>query len=259
MRKFRQSFQRIQKIFISHLHADHFLGLPGLISSMALLGRENLLEIYGPPGIRTFLDTTFGISDTYLGFPLKYIATNPKAPEILYEDEHMSVSSFPLFHRIACTGFLFREKEKVRKFDKKLLNKYFLTPEEIIRIKNGAGYQAPDGNFYPNSEITIDPPPPRSYAYCSDTAPFDKLAGYISGVHTLYHESTFTMKHALRARETRHSTAAQAAKLAAEAGVEKLVLGHFSTRYTDLQEFLDEAHPLFPATQLAREGDIIEI
>lgn len=259
MRKYKHSFQRIQKIFISHLHADHFLGLPGLLSSMALLGRENTLEIYGPPGIQTFLETTFRISDAYLSFPVKYIATDHREPRLLYEDEHMLISSFPLFHRIACTGFLFREKEKARKFDKKLLNKYFLTPDEIIRIKNGADYQAPDGNFYPNAEITIDPLPPRSYAYCSDTAPFEQLASYVKDVHTIYHESTFTTKHALRARETRHSTALQAAELARDAGAAQLILGHFSTRYTDLQEFLDEAQPVFANTLLAREGNTYEI
>lgn len=259
MRKYRQSFQRIQKIFISHLHADHFLGLPGLLSSMSLLGRENLLEIYGPEGIKTFLETTFRISDAYLTFPVEYIATDPKTPRLLYEDEHMCIESFPLFHRIACTGFLFREKEKARKFDKKLLNRYFLTPEEIIRIKNGADYLAPDGNFFPNREITIDPPPAHSYAYCSDTAPFPELASYIQGIHTLYHEATFTGKHAARAKETRHSTALQAAELARDAGVSKLILGHFSTRYTDLQVFLDEACPVFARTSLAAEGSILEI
>lgn len=259
LRRFKLSFQRISKIFISHLHADHFLGLPGLLSSMSLLGRENDLTLYGPKGIQEFLETTFKVSETWLNFKIHYVITQAKSPEIIFEDEDIIIQSFPLNHRIACTGFRFDEKVKSRKFDKKLLDKYFITPEEIIDIKNGADYQAPDGNFYPNSEITIEPLPPHSYAYCSDTAPFEKLTEYIRDVNTMYHEATFAEAMKTRAEETRHSTAKQAAQTAKDAGARKLILGHFSTRYPNTSELLLEAQEIFSNVFTADDGICYEI
>lgn len=255
LRRYKQSFQRISKIFISHLHADHFLGLPGLLSSMSLLGRENELEIYCPKGTQEFLETTFKVSDSRMNFPITYRETQNKEKELIFEDNHISIYSFPLFHRIACTGFLFQEKEKPLKFDKKLLDKYFITPDEIKEIKNGADYQAPDGNFYPNSEITISAAPVHSYAYCSDTAPYPGLVEHIAGVQTLYHEATFHSTLQQRAKETRHSTAQQAAQTAKDAGAKKLLIGHFSTRYKETQELLDEAQLIFPNTFAANDGE----
>lgn len=259
LRRFKHSFQRISKIFISHLHADHFLGLPGLLSSMSLLGRENELQIFGPKGLKEFIDTTFKVSETWLNFPVRFIETQDKFKECIYEDEHITIHSFPLFHRIACTGFLFQEKEKARKFDKKLLDKYFLTPDQIIDIKNGADFHAPDGNFYPNSEITISAPPIHSYAYCSDTAPYEGLIEHIKGVDTIYHEATFTSHLSARAKETRHSTATQAAQTAKDANAKKLILGHFSTRYPDTSELVKEAQDIFPNTFAANDGESFEI
>lgn len=255
MRKYKIPFQRIAHIFISHLHADHFLGLPGLLSSMSLLGRENELHLFGPKGLKEFLDVSFRISDTYLGFPLHFHETKADEKRRIYEDAHIEVYSFPLFHRIACTGFYFTEKVKPLKFDKKLLEKYFLSPQQIHEIKNGADFMAPDGRFYPNHEITSLPPKPKSYAYCCDTAPFADLISHIKGVDTLFHEATFASNLSNRAAETRHSTAAQAATHAKEAGAKKLILSHFSSRYTQTEDLLQEAQSIFANTYAASDGE----
>jgi ribonuclease Z len=253
IRKTKISFQRINHIFISHLHGDHYLGLPGLLSSMDLLGRTSDLNIYCPKGLNEFIDINLRISKSYLKFKINYIFTQPSLSELLYEDDELEIKSLPLKHRQPSTGFLFAEKQRPKKFDKKMLEKYLFVPEEIMAIKNGADYIAPDGTFYKNSEITIEPKPSRSFAFCSDTMYLPELKNYLQNVNLLYHEATFTEEFAERAKETEHSTAKQAALIAQSANVGKLIIGHFSTRYTDTDVLLNEAREIFANTETAIE------
>lgn len=253
IRKTKISFQRINHIFVSHLHGDHYLGLPGLLSSMDLLGRTADLNIYCPKGLDEFIDTNLRISKSYLKFKINYTFTNPSVSELLYEDDELEIKSIPLKHRQPSTGFLFAEKERLKKFDKKLLDKYLIEPEEIMAIKDGADYTAPDGTYYKNSEITIEPKPARSFAFCSDTKYLPDLKSYISNVNLLYHEATFTEEFAERAKETEHSTAKQAAMVAQSIQAGKLIIGHFSTRYTDTDLLLNEAREIFANTETAVE------
>ena len=259
LRRFKKSINRISGIFISHLHADHYLGLPGLVSSMDLLGRVTPLTIYCPKGLDEFLTTNFRISGATPRFPIEWVFTENQALSLLLETPKLQVFSFPLKHRVPCTGFWFKEKSNPRKFDKNLLKKYFVTPEEIIAIKNGADYRAPDGRLYSNDEITLAPNVPRSYAYCSDTAYLPGLGELLRGTDVIYHEATFGNELEERAKATAHSTSMQAAKVALEAGAGKLLIGHFSSRYTDADVLVTEARTVFPATEKAVEGLVVPI
>lgn len=259
LRRFKKSINRISHIFISHLHADHYLGLPGLISSMDLLGRVTPITIYCPKGLDEFLNTNFRISHATPRFPIQWVFTENKNLTLLLDTPKLQVFSFPLKHRVPCTGFWFKEKLNPRKFDKNLLKKYFVTPEEIVAIKNGADYRAPDGRFYRNDEITLAPNVPRSYAYCSDTAFLPDLGQLLHGTDVIYHEATFGNGLEERAAATAHSTSVQAAKVALEAEAGKLIIGHFSSRYTDADVLVEEARTVFPATEKAVEGLVVPV
>lgn len=254
LRRVKKSLNRISHIFISHLHADHYLGLPGLLSSMDLLGRTAPITIHSLPGLHEFIQVNFKISNAKPRFPIHWNYTDDKEMALLYETEKLQVFSFPLRHRVPCTGFWFKEKQSLRKFDKRILSKYFILPEEIIAIKNGADYTAPDGQFYRNSEVTIEPNKPRSYAYCSDTIYMPELGDMIKGADVVYHEATFGQDLEERATSTFHSTAKQAAKVALQAQAQKLYLGHFSSRYVDAEVLVAEAKEIFPHTEKAVEG-----
>lgn len=246
------NFQRIGHIFISHLHGDHYLGLMGLISSMHLMGRQAPLTVHGPPELKEIIGLQLRASSTYLRYPLHVRPTAPASGTVLHTDERVVVTTLKLEHRIPCTGFVFREKMGSRR----------LRPDRVEEIpqfrrgavKNGEDLVFPDGHRIPNHELTLDPPSPRSYAYCSDTAHAPALIPFLQGVDLLYHEATFTTAMISRAKETMHSTAAQAALIAKEAGVGKLLLGHFSSRYKSASVLLDEARPIFPNTALSSEG-----
>lgn len=246
------NFQRIGHIFISHLHGDHYLGLMGLISSMHLMGRLTPLTVHGPPDLKPIIDIQLRASGTYLRYPFHFEPTAPISGELLLEDDRVTVSALALQHRIPCTGFVFRERQGPR----------LLKPERVAEIptfkrnavKQGEDLVFPDGRRLSNEELTLEPLRPRSYAYCSDTAFAPELIPYLRGVDLLYHESTFTAAMGARAKETMHSTAAQAATIAREAGVGKLLLGHFSSRYKTVDALLDEARAVFPNTILSSEG-----
>ena len=259
LRRFKKSINRIGAIFISHLHADHYLGLPGLLSSMDLLGRVTPLTLYGPKGLDELLEVNFRISAAKPRFAINWVYTQNKEMSLLMETPKLEVYSFPLKHRVPCTGFWFKEKTSPRKFDKNLLKKYFVTPDEIVAIKGGADYTAPDGTFYTNAEITIAPNTPRSYAYCSDTAFLPNLGELLRGTDVIYHEATFAHELEERAKATFHSTAIQAAQVAVSAGAGKLVIGHFSSRYTDAEVLAEEARTVFPNTEKAVEGLVVEV
>lgn len=254
LRRYKKSLNRISHIFISHLHADHYLGLPGLLSSMDLLGRTAPIVIHCPKGLDEFLAVNFKISNAKPRFEIKWLFTDDKHVNLLLDMPKLEVFSFPLKHRIACTGFWFKEKLRPRKFDKNLLKKYFITPDEIIAIKNGSDYEAPDGTFYRNEEVTIAPNTPRAYAYCSDTIFLPELANILKGTDVVYHEATFGQELEDRATATFHSTASQAAETAKLVQAKKLYLGHFSSRYVDADVLVEEARLIFPNTEKAVEG-----
>ncbi|MES2513237.1 MAG: ribonuclease Z [Bacteroidota bacterium] len=254
MRKYKARFQSVNHIFISHLHGDHFYGLPGFLASMHLLGRKNELTIYGPKELEEIITMLHKCSDTYLNYPLKFVTTQTSVKQLLFEDDKVEVYSIPLKHRIATTGYLFKEKPLSRNIDKYKLEKLNVSFAEIHKLKQGLDASDEHGNIIKNEELTMDPAKQRSYAFCSDTKFFEELAKDIKDVDLLYHESTFLEDKKDRAKETFHSTARQAAEMATLANAQKLLLGHFSARYGNLDDFLIEAKPVFANTELAIEG-----
>ena len=254
LRKYKVKFQRINHILISHLHGDHFYGLPGLLSSMHLLGRTNDLHLHGPPELKEIMDVQNKHSQTKLNYAVVFHPTNNNKREIIFEDDILSVETIILNHRISTTGFLFREKKKQMNIQKEKLKEYKIPVEEIHKIKDGADFITSEGKKIPNNEITDGPVRLYSYAYCSDTCYDENVIAQIKDVDCLYHETTFLEDMKDRAKQTFHTTAVQAATVAVKANVKKLLIGHFSARYSDLQPFLDEAKPVFNNTELAVEG-----
>jgi ribonuclease Z len=251
------SFARIGHIFISHLHGDHYLGLMGLISSMHLMGRTRELHVHGPQPLREIIDVQLRASQTYLRYPLRFHALEPESGRVAWSDARVTVRLLALRHRIPCTGFVFEEAPAPRHLRKDMLH---LVPAFMrARIKAGEDLVSADGNVVGNAQLTTDPAPPRRYAYCSDTAYAPELIPFIAGVDLLYHEATFTRHLAQRAKETMHSTAADAATMARDAGAQELLLGHFSSRYKSPDELLQEALPIFPRTRLSQEGMVYRV
>jgi ribonuclease Z len=259
LRKFRARFQGISQIFISHLHGDHFFGLPGLLSSMHLLGRKQPVIIYAPPGLRDVCDRIFRVSESWLSFPVIWKETENTGLTLLFEDEKVEVHSFPVRHRIFCTGFLFREKPLERNINKQILKSMDISIADIHRLKKGMDVTDKYGRLISNVQATIDPPAPRSYAYCTDTLPDETIVEFIRNADLLYHESTFLEDNRERAQKTYHSTAADAARMAKISGAKKLLLGHYSARYPDSKPFLEEAGVIFPDCLLAEDGKKIII
>ena len=259
MRKYKARFQSVNHIFISHLHGDHFYGLPGFLASMHLLGRKNELTIYGPKELEEIINMIHKYSETYLNYPLNFVYTQNTSKQLIFEDEKVEVYSLPLKHRIATTGYLFKEKPLFRNIDKYKLEKMNVSFAEIHKLKQGLDAIDNNGNIIKNNELTLDPIKQRSYAFCSDTKFFEELSNDIKDVDLLYHESTFLEEKADRAKQTFHSTAKQAAQMAVLANAQKLILGHFSARYGHLEEFLEDAKPIFPNTELATEGQLFSL
>jgi ribonuclease Z len=255
LRKHKVRFQSINQIFISHLHGDHFYGLPGLLASMHLLGRTNDLTIYGPKELQPIIELIHQHSDTYLNYDLKFVQTQHNFKELIFEDEKVEVYSLPLKHRIPTTGYLFKEKPLSRNIDKFKLSKMNVSFAEIHKLKQGLDAIDNYGNIIQNELLTLDPPKQRSYAFCSDTKFFEKLALDIKNVDLLYHESTFLEDKKDRAKQTFHSTAKDAAQIAVLSNANKLLLGHFSARYVNLDDFLTEARSVFQNCELAIEGN----
>lgn len=246
------NFMRIGHVFISHLHGDHFFGFMGLLSTMHLNGRTKALQVHAPAALRDIVRLQLEASGTYLRFPLHFHALDHASGAPIMSDKHVEVFALRLRHRIPTTGFLFREKPWPRPLRKETLH---LVPHfQRNALKAGEDLVMPDGTVHPNALLTLDPPAPRSYAYCSDTAPAPELLPHLSGVDLLYHEATFTEALSARARDTMHSTAAQAAAMARDAGAGSLLLGHFSSRYKDERPLLSEALEVFPHVAAAQEG-----
>jgi ribonuclease Z len=258
-RKYGFGFQRISAVFISHLHGDHYLGLVGLMSSMHLLGRKQKLKVFGPPALQQLIQINLELSSTQLSYEVEFFPTSDHDKQMIYEDHTLRVFSLPLKHRIFCTGFLFEEKQRPLKVIKSFVDEYQLMPSQILQLKKGNDITLDNGVVIRSSDACVIPPPPRSYAYCSDTAFFEDLIQHIPNVDLLYHESTFLESELLRAAQTFHSTAGQAAQIAKRSGAKRLLLGHFSSRYRDESKFLEEASAVFPCVELADEGLVVEI
>lgn len=259
LRKNKFKFQRINHIFISHLHGDHYLGLPGLVSSMHLLGRTKELHIYCPEPLQELLDMNLKHSETFLNYEIIYHHNDFKKPQLVFEDKSIEVWSFPLKHRIPCAGFKFLEKPKRRRISKDVIVAKELSVAEIVSLKNGDDVVREDGSTITSASTTSEPYPCRMYAYCSDTAYYEKIIPNIEGATLLYHEATFLESHAERAKKTFHSTAKQAATIAKMAGVDKLVVGHYSSRYREIIDFKTEAEEIFPNVYLAHDGVTFEL
>ncbi len=254
MLRFDIKASRIDHIFISHLHGDHYLGLVGLLSSMHLNGRSKPLYLYCPPQLKEIIDLQLNYSETTLQYLLEYKFTNPEKAEVILDNHDITVESIPLDHGIACTGFLFREKKRLRKLLKEKLTQFNIPVEYFTALKKGADYVANDGTVFKNDTLTSDSSDPKTYAYCSDTMYNEKYFKQINNVTLLYHEATFLNNMLDRANETRHTTALQAGEVAVKTNAKKLLIGHFSARYKTLNELLDEAKGVFPETELAIEG-----
>jgi ribonuclease Z len=259
LRKFKIKFQRINHIFISHLHGDHYLGLMGLISSMHLLGRNTDLHIYCPAELQEIIEVQFKYSETRLNYNLVYHHHTYNNDELLFEDEKVEVRTVVLNHRIPCCGFIFREKALTGNISKEVIQKYKLSIEEILYLKQGSDLTLENGTIVPNEEIISNKTLPRSYAYCSDTIYDERLIPLIKDVDLLYHEATFLHEMLERAKQTHHTTALQAGMIAQKANVKKLMIGHYSARYKDIEPLVMEARTVFENTIPAVEGEAVVI
>jgi ribonuclease Z len=254
MLRFDIKASRIDYIFISHLHGDHYLGLVGLLSSMHLNGRKKTLKVFCPPPLKEIVDLQLKYSETTLNYPVEFIFTDATSRGVILENQDIFVETIPLNHRIPCTGFLFRQKKRLRKLIKEKIEELEIPIPYYTSIKKGNDYEASDGTIYKNSALTIEPQEPKSYAYVSDTLYNEKYLPQINAVTLLYHEATFLNDMLDRANQTHHTTALQAGEVAVKVNAGKLIIGHFSARYKTLNELLDEAQSIFPNTELAVEG-----
>jgi ribonuclease Z len=258
MSDFKIPRQKIDQIFISHLHGDHVFGLPGLLFSLDLMGRKTPLSIFSPPGLREMILAQLNPGGQ-LNFPLTFHEVDTSHPTLIFENQHLTVKTIPLKHRIPTVGFVFQEKPRQRNILPDKIDQYHLSIPQIKMAKAGKDVTLSDGSLLSNEELTVPPTPTRSFAYVSDTIFDETIIQAIRKVDLLYHETTFCEDLADHADLTMHSTARQAATIARKAEVGKLITGHYSSRYQDLQVFLDEAKVVFPATELGLEGQAYDV
>jgi ribonuclease Z len=254
LNKFGIKKNKISYIFISHLHGDHYLGLVGLLSSMHLSGRKEQISVFGPPELKELIDLHLKYSQSELRYPLHFYPTQSTTENLIFKNKEVKVYSFPLDHRIPCTGFRFNEIEGLPRMNKEKIEGLEIPPIYFPLIKQGECYQSADGQVYSSEDLTIPARRPRSYAYCSDTLYSETYFPFIINVDLLYHEATFMQDMLERAIETHHSTAIQAAEVAKDVHAKKLIIGHFSARYRNLDPVLAEAKSIFKETYLAIEG-----
>ncbi len=260
LRRFRVPYNKINHIFISHLHGDHFFGVIGLLSSFSMQNRRGELHIYADKRLQEIIEFQLNIMNAHLGYPLIFhILTRNE--EVVFEDHVVTVTAFPLKHRhdAPVCGFLFKERERERNIIKGMTDAWHVPVAFMQYLKKGADFTTPEGEVVPNHMLTSDPPTPRSYAYMTDTLFRERFAEYVKGVDLLYHEATYGKELEALAKGTFHSTAEQAACLAVAAGAKRLILGHFSSRYPDPACLLEEACAIFPNTQICTDGDIFEV
>lgn len=259
MRRMRVRFGRLAHIFISHLHGDHCFGLPGLISTLGMLGRTGELVVHGPKEVETYLRPVMDLFCRGMEFEVRFNPVDTRSHSLVMEDRSLSVYSIPLKHRIPTCGYLFAEKPKEAHIICEMTDFYQVPVRCMKDIKQGQDYVTPEGEVVPNSRLTRPAAPPKRYAFCSDTAYNRSIIPIIEGADLLYHEATFAECDLARAKETFHSTARQAAEIARDAHVKRLVIGHYSARYEDLSELHREAEAVFPGTILGNEGTVIPV
>ncbi len=259
LRRSRIHFSKIIAVFISHLHGDHCFGLPGMISTFGMTGRTAPLHIYAPAAFEPILEQTLSFFCQGLEFKVVFHAVDTTQNKVVYEDRSLTVETIPLQHRIDCCGYLFREKPILPHIRRDMIDFYKIPISQINNIKAGADWVTPEGEVIANSRLTTPAEPARSYAYCSDTRYIKTLHELVKGVSTLYHESTYSAEDAERARLYWHSTSQDAAKVARDASVGKLLLGHFSARYNNESQLLEEAKEIFPNSYLTCEGATFDI
>lgn len=259
LRRLRIGFTRIQSVFISHLHGDHCFGLMGLVSTFGMLGRTSPLHVYAPGEFGPMLRAQIEMFCPGLEYEVVFHGVDTTRSQVVYEDKSLTVTTIPLDHRIACCGYLFREKPTLPHIRRDMIDFYHIPTCQINNIKNGASWETEEGEVIPNGRLTMPADAPRSYAYCSDTRYIPTLHKLVEGVSVMYHEATYDTSQESRARLFYHSTARQAAMVARDAHVGRLILGHYSSRYDDETLLLKEAQSVFPNSMLAQEGLVINV
>ncbi|PQJ73744.1 ribonuclease Z [Polaribacter butkevichii] len=260
MRKYKVGFSKINHIFISHLHGDHFYGLVGLLATFGILNREKELHIYGPKGIKEVTLLQLKISQSHAKYTMIFHELTSKKSELIFEDDKVSVRTIPLTHRVYTNGYLFTEKEKSRKLNMLNISGYpEIDKADYLNIKAGRDVVLPSGEVVPNAALTLNPPKPLSFAFCSDTSYKPDIVPIIKNVDLLYHEATFLQDREDLAKKTRHSTTKQAAEIAKQANVKELIIGHYSGRYKDISLFKKEAQEIFENTNLAEPGKTFKV
>ena len=253
------NFNKIKAVFISHLHGDHCFGLLGLISSFGLLGRTAPLLVAAPKQLEPIFHQAMPLFCATLGYDVEFMPLDTKKAAVVYDDRTLSVTTIPLMHRVPCCGFLFQEKPTLPHIRRDMIDCYGIPTSQINNIKMGADWVADDGTVVPNGQLVTPADPPRSFAYCSDTKYIPTLHQRFPNVSLLYHESTYDQSYEALAEKYFHSTAAQAAMVARDAGASQLMIGHYSSRFNDEQVLLDEAKAIFPNTILAQEGLVVDV
>lgn len=253
------NFNKIKAVFISHLHGDHCFGLLGLISSFGLLGRTAPLLVAAPKQLEPIFHQAMPLFCANLGYDVEFMPLDTKKAAVVYDDRTLSVTTIPLMHRVPCCGFLFQEKPTLPHIRRDMIDCYGIPTSQINNIKMGADWVADDGTVVPNGKLVTPADPPRSFAYCSDTKYIPTLHQRFPNVSLLYHESTYDQSYEALAEKYFHSTAAQAAMVARDAGASQLMIGHYSSRFNDEQVLLDEAKAIFPNTILAQEGLVVDV
>ena len=259
LRKNKIRFSKINHIFISHLHGDHFFGLIGLVSTFTLLNRTTDLHIYGPKGIQEIIKLQLKLSNSWTNYGLHFHELDSSTSEVIFEDEKVLVQTIPLKHRVYTNGFLFQEKVGERKLNVNAVQQYKIESCYYQNIKNGKDITLDDGRVVKNSDLSFDPAPTKNYAFCSDTAYHEAIIPLIQNIDVLYHESTFLQSEENLATKTFHSTAKDAASIALKANVKQLILGHYSTRYEKIDLFREEAATIFSNVHLADDGKVFEL
>ena len=260
MRKYKVGFSKINHIFISHLHGDHFYGLVGLLSTYGILSREKELHVYGPKGIKEVTLLQLKISQSHAKYPIIFHELKSKESELIFEDDKVSVRTIPLTHRVYTNGYLFTEKESPRKLHMDNISNYEeIDRADYLNIKAGKDVVLSTGEIISNSELTLPPKKPLSFAFCSDTSYKPDIIPIIKNVDLLYHEATFLADREDLAKKTKHATSKQAAQIAKDANVKQLIIGHYSGRYKNISLFQNEAKEIFENTHLAEPGKIIKI
>lgn len=246
---------KLRGIFISHLHGDHVFGVFPLISTLGLYGRRTPLKIFAPRPFGEILESHLRYFDSDLSYEVEWVEVDTTAHRIIFENNSLEVWSIPLRHRVPASGYMFREKMPELNVDKFKIERYGLSVKQIVAAKRGEDIALDDGTVIPNAEITYLPRRPKTYAYCSDTNRSAMVARRVKGADLLYHEATYAAAERRQAKERGHSTSVDAAEIALAAGAKRLIIGHFSSRYKEPSVLLDEARAVFPATDIATEGE----